>query len=242
MSKGPAGLEGLNHVLAGEHVLKNMSRMLESELAMHPVKITGPDSKFGRGSQATRGLREGELVCMCSCFYYDNAEKLLSFLQLPGKGQFRDRIVRISGLQKNGQVVESVLIGLSQFANHYVPIRKSPNARLVYDPLSGFNAGSLKLEVHTRNAAGIAPGADVVINYGAHYDFSQRLVDETAFTGALDKMFAKQRDAEEKLKEEKKKNQEAQETADSRKQAEIDFKKAEEAKKKKRKRRRQNKE
>ena len=121
---------------------------------------------------------------------------LTSFLAA-GNQRFRDRIVSITGLMQDGQFraepVCAVLIGISQFAQHYVTIRKSPNAKWVFDASLGFNVQSLSLMVQTRNAAGIAPGADVVVNYGAHFDFTatQRAEPEK-FTGLLDRLFQTQ--------------------------------------------------
>ncbi len=115
----------------------------------------------------------------------------MKFLSL-GNDRFRDRIVGIGGMQHDGvpraSPAHAVLVGVAQFVQHYVTIRRSPNARWVFDPAAGFNSGALKLVVQTRNAAGIAAGADIVVNYGATFDFTmgKSQEGEHTLTGLLD--------------------------------------------------------
>ena len=70
-------------------------------------------------------------------------------------------------------------------------IRRSPNARWVFDPGEGFNCSAMKLVVQTRNAAGIAAGADIVVNYGAAFDFmlGKSQGGEAKFIGLLEEIF-----------------------------------------------------
>ena len=91
-----------------------------------------------------------------------------------------------------------VLCGASQYVQHYVNIKKSPNAKFVFDTKHGFNKGSLKLVASTRNSAGISAGSEVVINYGAEFDMSKKRMNSAItpaskrFKGALDVLLQKQ--------------------------------------------------
>lgn len=186
--------EGLNKILSGEQIAKNAQKMLEAELSANPVQLKAPEGDMGRGLTATRSIREGETITVASSLFFDDEAELTKFLGM-GNDRFRDRIVGISGLQHDGvpraSPVHAVLVGVAQFVQHYVTIRRSPNARWVFDPGEGFNCSAMKLVVQTRNAAGIAAGADIVVNYGAAFDFTvgKSQGGEAKFIGLLEEIF-----------------------------------------------------
>ena len=197
VAQGPLWYEGLNKVLSADGLWANMSKVLEADLECFPARIKPPETDLGRGLVASRGLREGEVIADAAALFFDDMQALKQFLSRPGNRIFADRIVEISGLKREGEVqgsVMAVLIGLAQFAQHYVPIRKSPNATWDFNPALGFNRQSLTLKVCTRNACGIAAGADIVVNYGANFDFRLgKLQGGGRVTGVLDNMFQKQK-------------------------------------------------
>jgi hypothetical protein len=178
-----------------EQVASNLSKVMASDLDRYPIRIKAPTADAGRGLVASRGLREGEVIAHASSLFFDSAEQLRKFLRLPRNQQFRDRIVGIENLRRGGEphgTVFAVLIGAAQFVQHYVNIRKAPNAEWEFRPSEGFNEAGLLLRVRTRNACGIAAGADVVVNYGAKFDFAGSSASSPRFAGSLDALFAGQ--------------------------------------------------
>jgi uncharacterized protein YdaU (DUF1376 family) len=194
VAQGGLWWEGVNKMLSGEQIAKNAQKLLETELSTNPVQLKAPEGDMGRGLIATRSIREGETITQASSLFFDDEAELMKFFGM-GNDRFRDRIVGVNGLQHDGvpreSPVHAVLVGVAQFVQHYVTIRRSPNARWVFDPAAGFNSTALKLVVQTRNAAGIAAGSDIVVNYGATFDFTmgKSQEGENKFTGLLDDIF-----------------------------------------------------
>lgn len=191
-----------------------------------------------RGGHLALDYHQGETACQATSLFFDNEKSLQGFLSLAGNHRFRDRIVAVRGLVRDGQTmpkpIYAVLIGLAQFTQHYVTIRKSPNARWHFDVSRGFNRDALSLVVATRNGAGIAPGADIVVNYGAHFDFGvgKNLGSDVAFKGVLDSLFERQkRLGQDPCAEDEPANKKAKQ--DEEKKAKDEAKQDEEAKKKK---------
>jgi hypothetical protein len=239
VAQGGLWWEGLNKILSGEQIAKNAQKLLEAELSANPVQLKAPEGDMGRGLTATRSIREGETITLASSLFFDDEAELMKFLSM-GNDRFRDRIVGIGGLQHDGvpraSPVHAVLVGVAQFVQHYVTIRRSPNARWVFDPAAGFNSAALKLVVQTRNAAGIAAGSDIVVNYGATFDFTmgKRQDGENKFSGLLDDIFKGQQQRIDDLRvecdggdgeAEKKKKREDLES-EQKKKAEVDKQKA----------------
>ena len=168
VSPGQSWRDGLNlNQLAGEAFNSQASRLVGSQLETYGLAISAVDAKSGRGLEASRLLRDGEAV-PASALFFDMEAMLNVWLGHPGNEKYRDRIVSIEHVQKQGSPVTvfAVLIGAAQFVNAYCGIRRGPNAKLVFWPARGFNEGALELQIATRNGAGIAKGSPVLIDYG----------------------------------------------------------------------------
>ncbi len=70
VAQGPGWREGVNKVISGDILVKNVARLLESELLSNPVKLT-PVTDMGRGLACVRGLRDGEKICDASSLFFD---------------------------------------------------------------------------------------------------------------------------------------------------------------------------
>ena len=66
VATGPEWWEGINKVLPAELLAKNMPKMLDLELERCPVRLKAVEPEFGRGLVASRGIREGEVICAAS--------------------------------------------------------------------------------------------------------------------------------------------------------------------------------
>ena len=106
--------------------------------------------------------------------YSDEDGELDRFMSLPGNCMFRYRIVPIKGLrgdvEKSALPVYGVLVGLAQFAQHYLGIYRAPNATWTFNEGEGFSRGSPELVVESNH--GVAIDEDIVINCGPNFDFS----------------------------------------------------------------------
>ena len=128
----------------------------------HGLAISAIDAKTGRCLEAARLLRDGE-VLPASALFFDDTARLHAWLGHPGNDKYRDRVVAIDGVQKQGLAVTAyaVLIGAAQFVNAVCGIRRGPNAKLVFKPAQGVNNGALEIQIATRNGAGIAKGSPI---------------------------------------------------------------------------------
>ncbi len=174
ISAGDLWYEGLNKRFGGEDLAKVVRNIVRTELDGNCLRVTGPDGEKGRGLAACVGFREGQVWCDATVLWYDSEAEVRAFLALPGNQMYADRIVKVSGILSEGSRRDhfAVLIGLAQFAQHYSSIKKTANACFTYDPSQGFNRHALRLTVSTRNACGVAPGSEVVLNYGGAFDLS----------------------------------------------------------------------
>ena len=127
--------------------------------------------------------------------YFDKLVALTGFLSEGGNRILQDRIIKVNGVAKEGSAdlepVYCVLVGAGRHIQHYMGVRKGgPNAYIEANCATGAKDGFLTLKVRTRNAQGIAPRQPIVINFGAHYDLTQKPDEEEPqykhFKGALD--------------------------------------------------------
>ena len=197
VSPGQSWRDGLNlNQLAGEAFNAQASRLVGSQLETHGLAISAVDTKSGRGLEASRLLRDGEAL-PASALFFDTEAMLNVWLGHPGNEKYRDRIVSIAHVQKQGSPVTvfAVLIGAVQFVNAYCGIRRGPNAKLVFWPARGFNEGALELQIATRNGAGIAKGSPVLIDYGLQDVFVSGPGGGGNISGALAALFEQQKRA-----------------------------------------------
>lgn len=160
----------------------------------------GFQEKVGRGLVCAAGRREGETILKLSCLWFDSDVSLNGFLRIPGNEGWRNKVVRVSGVKKEGRPrdIYAVLVGVGQYINHYQGIKRAPNAQLVFSPHLGFSLGALSVVASNRNGTGIAPGVEILINYGLEYDLTigEDLHAEPqakAMRGVLDLMFEQQK-------------------------------------------------
>ena len=149
--------------------------------------------------------REGEMLCKVPALLYDSQCKLETFLSTGGHKVLVDRLAKISGVavqevaEAEGPPLQDVfaaLVGAGRFVRHFLGVRKGgPNVVLVADPSVGASDGFLRLDVSTRNRAGIAPKSIVVANFGVDWD-STAVTDLSEspakrFKGLLDQFLTK---------------------------------------------------
>ena len=148
----------------------------------------------------TKGLPPGGIACPVSSLFFDNWDALMSFLSLPGNAQFGSRVVQIQNVHRNESPgsVWAVMVGVARYVEHFAGHRASPNCILQFDQAKGFNAGSLNLVASRRNGVGISPNSQLLLNFGADFDIDAAKAlasrDDASFRGALDLLFASQKD------------------------------------------------
>ena len=93
--------------------------------------------------------------------------------------------------------VWAVFVGIAQSIADYRGHRPSPNCALRFDPSKGFNSDSLSVVVSQRNGVGVAPGAQLYLNFGLDFDCdaARQVVakDDSVLRGALDSVFESQK-------------------------------------------------
>ena len=195
--------------LGGHAFTKAAARLVAEQLESFGLAISAADAAVGRGLEAARLFREGDAV-PASALFFDEEELLQAWLRAPGNGRYRDRVVSIPGVLKQGEerTVFAILVGAAQYVNAFTGLRKSPNAKLVFTPRKGFNEGALELRISTRNQAGVAKGSPLLIDYGPAWAPPRAGAARVAFKGALDAIFDQQKDF---LPEDAKEHEEAEE-------------------------------
>ena len=92
--------------------------------------------------------------------------------------------------------VWAVFVGIAQSIADYRGHRPSPNCALRFDPSKGFNSDSLSVVISQRNGVGVAPGAQLYLNFGLDFDCdaARQVVarDDNVLRGALDLVFESQ--------------------------------------------------
>ena len=193
--------EGLDKMYRAEDLEKLVQQLIQGELAQGKCSLT-PASPQGRGLVTTVALREGEEVIKMASLWYSSYEKLAAFLDIEGNLAYAESVVgplELKNSTGNSLEVYAVQVGLAKYARHYQGSRKSANAFLKFDPLQGFNLGSLTIVASNRNGSGIRAGGEVCLNYGLCYDqeaFAALQASLTSppgksFKGPLNELFAK---------------------------------------------------
>jgi len=186
---------GLN--LHDRDLEKLMPELLAEELSTYDLEI-GLMPK-GRTLVAKRGIREGQCICDAKVLLFESKPGLQAFLQSDSSRAYLcDRIVEIRNVQKGPEAMPltlwGLLVGCAGYLQHYQGIRRQgPNATLEVHCGEGPNDGVLKVICSTRNGAGIAPKAEIVINYGPDYDLTVAAPqpESKKFKGALDAFFSR---------------------------------------------------
>ncbi|MCP4241283.1 MAG: hypothetical protein GY772_12035 [bacterium] len=193
MAPGVLWRDGLNLHLSGPALSDASARLVAEQLDSAMLAVSAVDAKVGRGLETTRLLRDGDSL-PASALFFDEEQLLSAWLKQPGHDKYRDRIVEVLGVLKQGEarMVWAVLVGAAQSANCYSGIRKAPNAKVVFTPVRGFNKGARELRISTRNGAGIAKGSPILLDYGSSFQTTQAGGGDN-FRGALDTMFDAQR-------------------------------------------------
>ena len=164
----------------------------------HCLRATPVEDGRGRGLEVLARRLEGEVVCPAPALFYDDFSILREFLRQ--NPRFADRVVKIEGVKKNGQILPifAILVGVAQYAQHFQGIRGRPNAALQFSPVLGFNSTALEIVASTRTGVGIAAGAPVLLDYGCSFDVGAARKETEGssdiFSGALDALFESQRD------------------------------------------------
>ena len=92
--------------------------------------------------------------------------------------------------------VWAVFVGVAQSIEDYRGHRASPNCVLRFDPAKGFNSDSLSVVISQRNGVGVAPDAQLFLNFGLDFDFDAArlsVASDKVFRGALDLFFESQK-------------------------------------------------
>ena len=116
--------------------------------------------------------------------------------------------------------VWAVFVGVAQGIEDYRGHRASPNCVLCFDPAKGFNSDSLSVVISQRNGVGVAPDAQLFLNFGLDFDFEAARLsvarDDKVVRGALDLFFESQKAhlAEEAARNAAESQQEAAEAAE----------------------------
>ena len=206
VSQGPNWHDGLGRSIPADAMASQSVVLIRQEAEQNNLRITSVQADTGRGLETLIHRRDGDIVCGASALFWDEWDGLLAWVKLPGNARFCDRIVQIDKVRRMGQdiTVWAVLVGVAQFAQHYVGFRPRANCILEFDPSKGFNnsgagqagvsAAALTVKVATRNGAGISAGTPLLLNYGVSFDLSAVTGREASeFKGALDAIFDAQR-------------------------------------------------
>ena len=209
VSQGMCWHDGLNRSIPVDVLGTHTTDLIRREAEANLLRITGVQTNKGRGLETLTAKRDGDIICGASALFWDEWERLLEFVKLPGNARFGDRIVQIDNVKRCGLDVTiwAVLVGVCQFVQHYEGYRPRANCILEFDASKGFNNGvagaglagvsaaALKLKVVTRNGAGISAGSPLLLNYGVSFDLSAGAsgAEGVEFRGALDALFEAQR-------------------------------------------------
>ena len=216
--QGSAWNDGLNRGLQAAALEKHAAAMQKTEAEQQNLRIGQQDNDGERFLETLVPLRDGAKVVVASCLFFDDWNKLMAFLDMPGNGQWRGKVARMQGVKHGGteRTIWAPLVGVARFCSHFQGRRGRPNCNLVFDPALGFNSGSLTLQVATRNGSGVAANSPLLLNYGVDFDFhlaSLQGKDDNTFKGALDVIFASQKaflHSEHEEHEEQQKKEEAE--------------------------------
>ena len=212
------------------------------------VQLTCVREGVGRGLRTTKSIKEGGKIMDVACLWFSGRDSLQAFMQKPGNQCWGGCVVSVEGVLREGlpKTLYFVMVGLGQYLNHYVGIKKKSNARLEVDPTKGFGHGSVELYAHTRNNVGIQSGMEILINYGSSFDLTletpgQNDTPVKRIRGALDEFVTRkvkeqanlEAGGEDSEKEEQKKKEEEEKKKEEEKKEEEGKEKKEEEKKKK---------
>ena len=204
ITNGTAWHDGLNFALSGPAFARSGAQLVRDELEAHNLRVSPMVPEQGRGLESTLPhLAEESVVCPATALFFDDKSLVLAFLRAPGNAIYSDRVVRIDKVMHHGREtsVWAVLIGCAQYLQHYSGIKRQPNCILEFDAQMGFNAGALQVRVRTVNKQGIkSQGAQLLLDYGS--DPVPPALKDAAINGALDRMFADQKETMPKLVEE----------------------------------------
>ena len=197
--QGSSWHDGLNLVTPSKVLETQIAKLTATEQDQYNLSIAGSITE-GCKLLTTKGLPPGGIACPVSSLFFDNWDALMSFLNLPGNAHFGSRVVQIQNVHRNKTpgTVWAVMVGVARFVEHFGRRRGSPNCVLHFDQTKGFNAGSLNLMASQRNGVGISPNSPLLLNFGADFDIDAARAlasrDDGTFRGALDLLFASQKD------------------------------------------------
>ncbi len=132
----------------------------------------------GRSVFTTVRRADGHCLQPVSALYFSTREFLLQFLSKAGNGRYADRLVQCSGVSRDGleTPVFAVLLGVAGELLHHEALGHTsaghPNVSIEVNPSAGFNTGFLSLYVKTHNQCGVAPGQELLLDYGSTFDLA----------------------------------------------------------------------
>ena len=166
-----AGLDLMSTPMAVlQHQLE--SQLQANRLLLKPSSV----SAAHRGIFTTGRLEEGARI-PASALMFSRQSFLRAFLE---RHEWYDRIGLCDEMYHEGALskVFCVFFGIAGEIMHAPPFRGRTagasfcNVRLVANPRAGFNRDMLHLEVKTFNQCGIAPGTELLLDYGDRFDLS----------------------------------------------------------------------
>ena len=193
LSQGSAWNEGLNRVVLASMLVRGSHALVRREAEEFSLRLSAIVPGKGRGLEALKATREGEVVCNATALFFDSWDALASLLGDPQCSGFADRVCRIRGVMRSEEetTVWAVLVGAAQFVQHFQGYRARANAMLEFDATRGFNNGALRIVAATRTGVGIAAGAPVLLNYGPDFDLEWKAPEcgKAMLQCALDDLF-----------------------------------------------------
>ena len=199
INQGPQWYDGLNLSISDQELEQQSAKLTETEQESHNVSIVADDSNKGlRNLITTNGVAPGQVACPVSALFFDDYDKLNSFLKLPGNSHLGSRVVEIANFHHNKIPVTifAVMVGAARFVQHFTILnRAAPNCILQFEQHKGFNSGSLNL-LAKPSGVGIAPQSPLLLNFGMAFNHEAAkklsLRDQRSFMGALDRLFKQQ--------------------------------------------------
>ena len=103
----------------------------------HGLRATPVEDDKGRGLEVLARRLEGEVVCLAPALYYDDFSIMKESLRQ--NPRFADRVVKIEGVKKNGQIVPvfAILVGVAQYAQHFPRNPRETECCLAVFPRAG---------------------------------------------------------------------------------------------------------
>ena len=150
------------------------------ELAKHSLLFkTSSVSPMHLGIFTAVALQDSFAIPV-SAVLFSRVGFLKQFLTKPGGQRFYDRLVCCQGIFHEGEATPlyAVLTGFGGELmhgpqhDHCNGGAKPANLKLSYDARVGFTAGFLSVTVCTHNRAGIAPGSELLLDYGDFFNMS----------------------------------------------------------------------